>query len=236
MIEFLKKTVLSASKLITDDFKVDKKGDDYDLITNLDLEVEKYIINTIKNEYPDYDIVSEEFNSSKNISNNCFTIDPIDGTINFANSIPLWGIQVACIKNGNPVAAVIYLPKFNELYYADEKGAYLNNKEIKIKEVPIKNAIYVIEGNHSEEKNIKIIKKMYKNAKNQRILGSMCVSFSYMAKGIINGVVFDADRPWDYMPGIYICEKAGAKIKNNKDFHAAAMNEEFLNILEEACK
>jgi fructose-1,6-bisphosphatase/inositol monophosphatase family enzyme len=53
-----------------------------------------------------------------------------------------------------------------------------------------------------------------------------------MASGRLHGVNFRTNRPWDYEPGLFICKMAGAKIKTSEGFHAAAMNQEFLDILE----
>ena len=96
---FLIELVKCASLIINDEFKVKAKDDRGDLVTNFDYEIEKYIIDKIKESYPDFSIVSEEYNSEEGLKDNCFTIDPIDETVNFAHNIPLWGIQVACIKN-----------------------------------------------------------------------------------------------------------------------------------------
>ena len=110
-LKFLIDVVKGASLLITDEFEVKAKDEKGDLVTNFDYEIEKYIIDKIQEKYPNFSIISEEYNSDKQLSENCFTIDPIDGTINFANNIPLWAIQIACIKNKKTCAAVIYLPK-----------------------------------------------------------------------------------------------------------------------------
>ncbi len=86
------------------------------------MKIENFLIGEIKKNYPNFDIVSEEGNYNKAVTDNCFIIDPIDGTINFANNVPLWAIQVACKKNGKTVAAVIDMPRINEFYYADNAG------------------------------------------------------------------------------------------------------------------
>ena len=145
-LKFLIELVKEASKLITDEFEVKSKDDKGDLVTNFDYEIEKYIIAKIKKHYPKFSIVSEEYNNKEGLTDNCFTIDPIDGTINFANNIPLWGIQIACIKDKKICAAVIYLPKLNELYYADENGAFLNDIPISVNKLDIKNGLYTIDG------------------------------------------------------------------------------------------
>ena len=227
-IEFLKEIVLKANDISKNAFEICNKGAENDLVTNLDLEIEKFLIDEIKKEYPDFDIVSEEYNTNNQITDNCFIIDPIDGTINFANNLPLWGIQVACIRNGKTIASVISLPRMNEFYYADETGAYLNDKKISVNEVPIKNALYSIDGNN----NLPCMQRMRKYSSNRRNFGGVCVSMAFVASGRIHGAVFRSNKPWDYEPGLFISKMAGASVKSNDGFHAAAMNEEFLNILE----
>lgn len=227
-IEFLKKIVLQANEISNKDFKVENKGGEADLVTNLDREIEKFLIGEIKKEYPTFEIISEEYNTNNQITDNCFIIDPIDGTINFANNLPLWGIQVACIKNAETVASVISLPRINEFYFADENGAYLNDKKISVEEVPIKNALYAIDGNN----NLPAMSRMRKYSSNRRNFGGVCVSMSFMASGRIHGAVYRSNKPWDYEPGLFICKMAGASIRSVDGFHAAAMNKEFLDILE----
>lgn len=55
---------------------------------------------------------------------------------------------------------------------------------------------------------------------------------AFVASGRIHGAVFRSNKPWDYEPGLFICKMAGASIKSIDGFHAAAMSDEFLNILE----
>lgn len=227
-LEFIKKIIKESNDISNKNFSVETKGGEDDLVTNLDLEIEKYIIEEIKKEYPTFDIVSEEFNTNNQVTDNCFIIDPIDGTINFSNNLPLWGIQIACVKNGKTIASAISLPRINEFYYADETGAYLNDKPIKVNEVPIKNALYAIDGNN----NLPCIQRMRKYSSNRRNFGSVCVSMAFVASGRIHGAVFRSDKPWDYEPGLFICKMAGAAVCSKNGFHAAAMNKEFLDILE----
>ena len=227
-IEFIKKIINDSNEISKKKFSVETKGGENDLVTNLDLEIEKYIINEIQKEYPNYDIVSEEYNTNNQITDNCFIIDPIDGTINFSNNLPLWGIQIACVKDGKTIASAISLPLINEFYYADETGAYLNDKIIKVNEVPIKNALYAIDGNN----NLPCMQRMRKYSSNRRNFGGVCVSMAFLASGRIHGAVFRSDKPWDYEPGLFICKMAGAAVCSKNGFHAAAMNKEFLDILE----
>lgn len=227
-IEFIKSIVKEANNITNKNFDIYNKDGEYDLVTNLDLEIEKYLIEEIKREYPSFDIVSEEYNTHNEVTDNCFIIDPIDGTINFANNLPLWGIQIACVKNGKTIASVISLPRINEFYYADETGAYLNDEPIKVKTTDNKHTLYAIDGNN----NLPCMQRMRQYSSNRRNFGGVCVSMAFLAAGRIHGAVFRSDKPWDYEPGLFLCKMAGASVKSIPGFHAAAMNQEYLEILE----
>jgi len=226
--EFLIRIVKEAEIISRKNYEVRQKDDKGDLITSLDIEIEKYLISQINENYPEFIVVSEEFNSDAVIADNCFIIDPIDGTINFANGLPIWGIQIACRKDGETAACVIDLPDLKEFYYADETGAFLNDKRIRIKEVPVKNAIFSVMGRNA----IAGVEKMIGHTRNYRNYGAACSAYAFMACGRIHGVSFTSDNPWDYEPGMFLCKMAGAETKNIKGFHAAAMNREFLDLLE----
>lgn len=223
-LAFLIETVKNASKLITEEFEVKAKDSNGDLVTNFDYEVEQFIMEAIKKEYPNFTIVSEEFNNNEGITDNCFTIDPIDGTINFAHNVPLWAIQVACIKDGKTCAAVIYLPKLNELYYADKNGAFLNDKKIFVNKMKVDRGLYTVEG----PGNILGEYKMRKVNRNYRDFHCAAVNFAYVASGKLSATNFVWDTLWDYIPGQYIVEKAGGVIYNDTKMHIAANNDEFL--------
>ena len=226
-LEFLINVVKDASKLITDDFEVKAKDDKGDLVTNFDYEVEKFISDKIKAEYPDFAIVSEEFNSSNKLTDNCFTIDPIDGTVNFAHGVPLWAIQTACIKNGETCAAVIYIPKLDELYYADENGAYLNGEKIHVNDKTPDKGLYIIEGpgNMQGEYKMKSINRHYRD------FHCTAIDFAWCAVGRISAVNFVWESYWDYIPGMYLVKQAGGVTYNAYNMHIACNNKEFLDIM-----
>lgn len=225
-VAFLVDLVKVASLLINDDIYIKAKGEEGDLVTNFDYEIEDYMIKKIKSSYPDFEIISEEFNEDGKLTENCFTIDPIDGTKNFANNIPMWGIQVACIKNFETCAAVIYLPKLDELYYADESGAYKNGEPIQVNCYPYDKGMYTVT---AKEPVIGISKMRKINRNHCNYCAS--VNFAYVACGRLSGSIYRAESLWDYIPGQYLVKQAGGVIYNAKGSHIAANNEEFLEVL-----
>ena len=226
-LEFLIDIVKNASFLITDEFKIKAKGDNGDLVTNFDYEIEKYIIDKIQANYPEFSIVSEEYNNKKELTDNCFTIDPIDGTINFAHNIPLWGIQVACIRDKKTCAAVIYLPKLDELYYADSNGAFMNGMPISVNNLNINRGLYTIEGPGRLSGEV----KMKDIGPHCRDFHCAAVNFAWVACGRLIATNFIWDTLWDYIPGQYIVKQAGGVIYNDTKIHIAANNSEILEQL-----
>ena len=226
-VEFLINVVKEASKLITNDFEVNNKDDKGDLVTTYDYEIEKFIINKVKEKYPSFDIVSEEYNTNNKITDNCFVIDPIDGTVNFANGNPMWAIMVCMYKDGNACASVIYSPIFNELYYADESGAYLNDKKISVKELPIDRCLYSIDCGDKDN----TIKMIDRYTRHYRFYACAGLSYAYIASGKLSGYLFRKENPWDYAAGMFLAKQAGAYTHDAKGLHIAACTKELLNAL-----
>ena len=230
--KFLVKAVKKAAKMITNDFEVKAKDEHGDLVTNFDYAIEKYIINCINKKYPNFDIVSEEFNAKKEPTDNCFIIDPIDGTVNFAHGLPTWGIQVACIKGGEVVASVIYLPKFKEVYFADQTGAYLNNKKINVKPMQGKQNMVVVESGNRDPSRIRVQRRGIKT----RAYGVACLTYAWVASGKLTGMVFKQNKYWDYVPGQFLVKQAGGYIIDNNNCHVAAADKELAEILAKECQ
>lgn len=243
-LKFLIKIVKQSARIITKDFIVNSKDNNNDLITNFDLEIEEYIIKKLNNSYPDFKIISEEFNTNEQETKNYFTIDPIDGTINFAHQIPIWGIQIAMIREGKTCASVLYFPKIKEIYYADETGAYFNGSLLDLSEqIPMSNLlidqIYLEKEDKFYEKftidnpaslKARIIRKFY----------CASISYSWIANGRLSAFVFAKHLPWDTTPGMFLVEQAKGAITtfehNNKPYYVAAINKEILDVVVKVIK
>ena len=191
-----------------------------DVVTSVDTAVEKHIISRIREAYPDFDIVSEEFGSENRLTGGQFN----------------WGVQIAVIRNGKTVASVVDLPAVGEIYFADETGAYLNGKRISVSAATAKNAPYTIDGWGDFDKP-EIMKNVAPVTKRFRDFGAISVSFAALSKGATVGHIFLKDNPWDIVPGLFLAEMAGAKSVWDKDgFLVAANSEETLKLLHNAVK
>ena len=219
--------VISASKIITDDFIVENKGDRGDLVTTYDFAVEKHIITVLNAQFPDFDIISEEFNSDKGLTENCFIIDPIDGTVNFAHGLPCWVIQVGCIKNGKHHASLVYAPRFNEMYAGDKDGMFLNNTPVTLQNTSIRSSIFVMDSKNKSS----VIKEVSKHIPHTRVPGSVGLDFALVSAGKAIATAYINNNIWDYLPGLMLVEFAGGYVIDQKDMHIAANNKDTLKLI-----
>lgn len=227
--DFAIKTIKQASALLVNDFETIEKGNGGDVVTSIDLNLEKFIISKVRQSYPDFDIISEEYSPQVALSDNCIIINGVDGSVNLSKSMPIFGIQLAIVRGGVNTASVVYLPFLNELYYCDENMAYLNGKLIHVRSCPVKNGLIAATGTE----RIKKMVALQKYGLMLRDYGSIAVAFAWVASGKLNGAIYNGDKIWNYYPVLKICEKAGAAIVDRKGEHIAASDEKFMDILEE---
>lgn len=227
-LEFLVRIVREASKLITNDLEIQAKDDKGDLVTNFDYQIESFLIDAIGKEYPDFTVISEEYNSEAIMTDDCFIIDPIDGTINFAHGLPLWGIQVACVRNKEVCAAVIYLPALGEFYTADENGAFLNEERIVVNNFDVGQGLCDIEGADKSRFQVRA-REVFRHVRN---INSSAVVFAWVAAGRLSVAGYVGwDKMWDYVPGRYIVQQAGGVVYDEEGVHLVANGEGCLRAL-----
>lgn len=119
----------------TGDMEVELK-DDETPVTLADRGAEKIIRETIKQAFPDHGFLGEEYGIEKGDSPYLWIIDPIDATKNYIRKIPIFGTQIALMKDDELILGVSNAPLLNELLYAEiGKGAFLNENPIKVSDV-----------------------------------------------------------------------------------------------------
>ena len=102
-----------------------------DLVSKADRESEDAIIGVIRDQFPNHQIIAEESGFTPGGESVRWIIDPLDGTTNFLQGLPIWSISVACEVQDRLVAGVIYEPMANNLYAAGYGlGATRNGEEI----------------------------------------------------------------------------------------------------------
>ena len=188
----------------------------YDVVTSADLASERVIMDAIRSSYPDDAIISEEASPDAPMQRRSWVIDPIDGTMNYNRGLPLFGIQAAFLEDGVPKAAAIYLPAYDEMFTATEEGAYLNGARIRTAEPRPLRQCLLSTGDFSRKSEAfrkaqaAVFSECYDYVGRFKVFGAACTDFAFLACGRTDVHVRFTNKIWDFLPGLYIAEKAGA--------------------------
>lgn len=103
------------------------KGNLRDIVTQVDLDISALIIDKFTSK--GWAVISEEMLTHTTLPAECWVIDPIDGTVNYANGLPQYAISVGWVKEGAFLLGAICAPALDELYLTlNAKRALLNGK------------------------------------------------------------------------------------------------------------
>jgi myo-inositol-1(or 4)-monophosphatase len=185
-------------------------------VTNLDKESEEIIINCIRSRYPHHDIISEENNNYKIGSEYTWVIDPLDGTHNFINKIPLFTVSIGIYNIDKVVAGIIYVPFTRDLYIGQRgHGAFKNKSRLSVSsKSDISDCAFHFDSGLKKftRNEYDIISSIAYKSFNNRVLGCSTLNLALCAEGAIDIVVEFDDYPWDYCSGIVILNEAGGKV------------------------
>jgi len=204
------------------EFKVTNKEGVNNLVTEADHASEKVIIDCIRAAYPDHFILSEEVGELKMDSEYKWIIDPIDGTVNFANGIPICCISIGIEKAGQMIMGTVYNPFINEFYFAQRGfGASLNDKKIRVSdESDLEKACLVTGFPYTYVNNpngpLEVFAKLIRKGIPVRRLGSAAMDLCWVAAGRFDGFYEHKLQAWDSAAGFLLVEEAGGKITDFK--------------------
>ena len=220
------KIIKKAGKILKEGFYTDKNitfKAKKDLVTQFDMEVEKYLKKKFSKRFKNFNIIAEESDNSNIEFNNSIIIDPIDGTTNFVNGVPHTAISVGVYKDKKPYLAVVYNPILDELYTAKiGKGAFLNGKKLKVslennfQKALLATGFPYTSGTDENDLNdvVKKIKDVLPLCQDLRRLGSASLDLCYVARGTYEGYYEMNLKPWDVSAGVLILTEAGGKVSN----------------------
>lgn len=220
----LHKAITEAGKILKENFggnfKVESKDMIANLVTAIDKESEAKIIEVIKNDFPMHNILSEEIGALTQESNYKWIIDPIDGTINYAHSIPITCISIGLEKDGEVIMGAVYNPMMNELFFAEkDQGAYFNAKQIHVsKEDNFAKSLLVTgfpyDSSRNKHKPAEVFNRIvYKDIPVRR-LGSAALDLCWTAMGRFEGFWEYNLNAWDVAAGCIILTEAGGKLSD----------------------
>ena len=222
LIAALRAGAAEIERYFNGDFKISHKEGINNLVTEADFASDKAIRNVIKSAFPDHGIVSEEIDEKVTQTEYRWIVDPIDGTINFANGIPICCVSIGLEYKGEMLLGGVYNSLMNELFLAERgKGATLNGNPISVSEKTEIATSCLVTGfpyTYLDQPNgpLEIFSRLVRRGIPVRRLGSAALDLCWVAAGRFDGFYEHQLHAWDSAAGFLIVEEAGGKVTNMK--------------------
>ncbi|MFH1286344.1 MAG: inositol monophosphatase [Candidatus Magasanikbacteria bacterium] len=206
-----------------DSSKIEQKSKK-DFVTKADKEAEEEIKKIILETFPEHGFWGEETGKSNVENEYVWVVDPIDGTTNFIHNIPLYSVSIALSKNNEIILGVVYIPKTNELFYAEKaKGAFCNDKKISVSTTKkLEDSVCAIEfwSRNDEHRKQGLKELMYfgERVSKLRYLSSTVFELCRVAKGDLDFCKLDTTF-LDIAAATLLVEEAGGKCTKSNGEH-----------------
>jgi myo-inositol-1(or 4)-monophosphatase len=222
-LAFAQATVRQAGALLTASYerveRIDHKSA-RDVVTEVDYASEKLLLTAIRDRYPDDGILAEESGHHRRrgrepFAGRTWVVDPLDGTVNYANGIPYFCVSMALVTADGPLLGVIFDPSRDDLYAAARGGpATLNGAPVRasakeqLSDFVVSLAV-IGRGGLGRERRIARAVRIH------RRMGSAALALAYVANGRFDAFVQNGGLSlWDVAAAGLIAERAGVTISD----------------------
>ena len=229
LITVMVQAVRKAGRALARDFgeveqlQVSMKGPG-DFVSAADRKSEETLHAELLRVRPTYSFLMEESGAVEGAdTSNVWVVDPLDGTTNFLHGIPIFSISLALVRNGVPVAGVIFNPVMDELYVAEAgQGSYLNDRRLRVAgrkkladSVVCCGLPHMGRGDHA--KFNRELEKVQGQVSGLRRTGSAAIDLAWVASGRFDAFWERDLSAWDMAAGIVMVREAGGIVTDLSD-------------------
>jgi myo-inositol-1(or 4)-monophosphatase len=205
--------------------QVSKKGPG-DFVSAADFRVEKLLRQELQKARPDYGFLLEESGVIEGTDrHNVWVVDPLDGTTNFLHGIPHFAISIGLVRDGEPIAGVVYQPLTDEMFWAEKgNGSFVNEHRLRVSarrkmdEAVIATGI-PHQGRPEHPRFLRQLPAVMAATSGVRRFGSAALDLAYVAAGRYEGFWEMGLKPWDIAAGIILVKEAGGYVSEINGGH-----------------
>ena len=225
-----------------------KDKNQLDPVTSADKDTQKYLEAEISRRFPDHGILGEETfpdstgnshgkssgkSSEETESDNpapdfLWVLDPLDGTTNFLNGLPVYASSIGILYRGRPIAGAVFIPwpvpaGGLVLHSRRGGGCFADDEPVSVYETekPVGNRLMGLPGSFSQ--TTRFDRSLKGSMGEPRITGSIAYELALTAMGTMQYSVFGAPRMWDMLGGTIAVQEAGGMVmtrfKGEKRWH-----------------
>ena len=190
-----------------------------DPVTNADTESQGYLKRAIVEHFPDHAILGEEDQDQDDSPAQDFVwaLDPLDGTKNFMNGLPVYACSVGVMHRGVPVVGAVFLPWPNGsggvvLHARRGGGAFVGDKRISVMQSdgPQGSSLVALPGYFGGA--YRFGKPMRGKVGDLRVTGSSAYELAMIARGVLQYSVTTGPYLWDVAGGVVLVMEAGGLV------------------------
>ena len=183
-------------------------------VTDADKRSEEYLKEAILRQYPDHAILAEEGSQVESeTSDFTWVVDPLDGTVNFLNGLPIFGVSVGVLYQGHPIVGCIFVPSprsstGNVFHARQGGGAFCDDEPIQVSEdsQPKRSRISIFPNYYARTFSLK--KGFRGQVGELRSPGSVAYELALTASGVIQFAIFVKPWVWDVAAGIVLVSES----------------------------
>ena len=188
-----------------------------DIVTDIDVAAEKAMLEILTGAFPDFGILAEESPPVPGASPYRWVVDPLDGTRNYAQSIPHFCTIAALADGDDVIAGVIYDPMREETFTAAAgQGAFLNGQPIAVSgTTELSRSLLSYDLGYIDEKAalaLDMLRSLWPGLYSVRLMGSAGLGVAYAAAGRVDLFFHHSLSPWDIAAGLILAQEAGGII------------------------
>ncbi len=198
---------------------IERKSTQTDLVTEVDKGSEKMILERIRRLYPGHSILAEETGRQAGSSDYCWIVDPLDGTTNYAQGLPIFAVSIALQYKEKSVLGVVYAPMTDQLYTAVVgEGAFLNGRRLhvankeKLMECVVATGFPYDSASHPDN-NANYASHLIPMLRGLRRMGAAAYDLAQVATGTLDGYWELGLAPWDVAAGTLLVTEAGGVVQ-----------------------